>query len=155
MATNPFDQFDAPAANPFDQFDVKAPAMASSMPGPRKNYALSEVPGQAISNIPASAKRFAGGLYEAITSPIQTAKGVLDIGAGALQKALPESAVNFINQFEGNPAAAARACSSSPRSSSAPTPPATPAPPRAPSPPRPTSRSTARNRTTPPGAWPR
>ena len=109
MATNPFDQFDAPAANPFDQFDVKAPAMASGMPGPRKNYALSEVPGQAISNIPASAKRFAGGLYEAITSPIQTAKGVLDIGAGALQKALPESAVNFINQFEGNPAAAARA----------------------------------------------
>ena len=109
MATNPFDQFDAPATNPFDQFDVKAPAMASGMPGPRKNYALSEVPGQAISNIPASAKRFAGGLYEAITSPIQTAKGVLDIGAGALQKALPESAVNFINQFEGNPAAAARA----------------------------------------------
>ena len=109
MATNPFDQFDAPAANPFDQFDVKAPAMASGMPGPRKNYALSEVPGQAISNTPASAKRFAGGLYEAITSPIQTAKGVLDIGAGALQKALPESAVNFINQFEGNPAAAARA----------------------------------------------
>jgi hypothetical protein len=59
--------------------------------------------------VPASAKRFAGGLYEAVTSPIQTVKGVLDIGAGALQKVLPESAVNFINQFEGNPAAATRA----------------------------------------------
>jgi len=109
MATNPFDQFDAPAANPFDQFDVKAPVVQSGVPGPRKSYGLLEVPGEAISNIPASAKRFAGGLYEAVTSPIQTAKSVLDIGAGALQKVLPESAVNFINQFEGNPAAAARA----------------------------------------------
>ena len=109
MATNPFDQFDAPAANPFDQFDVKAPIVESGIPKARKQYALSEVPGQAISNIPASAKRFAGGLYEAVTSPLQTAKGVLDIGAGALQKALPESVVNFVNQFEGNPAAAARA----------------------------------------------
>ena len=109
MATNPFDQFDAPAANPFDQFDVKAQPVSSDMPGARKSYTLSEVPGQAISNIPASAKRFAGGLYEAVTSPIQTAKSVLDIGAGVLQKVLPEDAINFINQFEGNPAAAARA----------------------------------------------
>jgi hypothetical protein len=109
MATNPFDQFDAPAVNPFDQFDAVAPQAASSIPGARKSYALSEVPGQAISNVPASAKRFATGLYEAVTSPIQTAKGVLDIGAGALQKVLPEGAINFINQFEGNPAAAARA----------------------------------------------
>jgi hypothetical protein len=86
-----------------------APAVQSGVPGPRRNYALSEVPGEAISNIPASAKRFAGGLYEAVTSPIQTVKGVLDIGAGALQKVLPESAVNFINQFDANPAAATRA----------------------------------------------
>ena len=87
----------------------KPKAVESGIPKARKSYALSEVPGEAISNIPASAKRFAGGLYEAVTSPIQTAKGVLDIGAGALQKVLPESAVNFINQFEGNPAAATRA----------------------------------------------
>ena len=87
----------------------KPKAAASGMPGPRKNYGLLEVPGQAIANIPASAKKFAGGLYEAITSPVQTAMGVLDIGAGAIQKALPESAVNFINQFEGNPNAAVRA----------------------------------------------
>lgn len=87
----------------------KPKAPAAGMPGPRKNYGLLEVPGQAIANIPASAKKFAGGLYEAVTSPVQTAMGVLDIGAGALQKALPESAVNFINQFEGNTNAAVRA----------------------------------------------
>ena len=90
-------------------YKPKAPAAESGIPKARRSYALSEVPGQAISNVPASAKRFAGGLYEAVTSPIQTVKGVLDIGAGALQKVLPESAVNFINQFEGNPAAATRA----------------------------------------------
>jgi hypothetical protein len=110
MATNPFDQFDAPqTANPFDQFDVKAPVAQSGIPSARKSYALSEVPSEAMANIPASAKRFAGGLYEAITSPVQTAMGVLDIGAGALQKVLPESAINFINQFDANPAAATRA----------------------------------------------
>lgn len=109
MATNPFDQFDAPAANPFDQFDVKAPPVSSGVPGPRKSYGLMEVPGEAISNVPASAKRFASGLYEAVTSPLQTAKGVLDIGAGALQKVLPEGVINFVNQFDANPAAAARA----------------------------------------------
>jgi hypothetical protein len=87
----------------------KPKAAASSMPGPRKNYDLLEVPGQAITNLPASAKKFAGGLYEAVTNPVQTVMGVLDVGAGALQKALPESAVNFINQFEGNPNAAVRA----------------------------------------------
>ena len=90
-------------------YKPKALPVQSGVPGPRRNYALSEVPGEAISNIPASAKRFAGGLYEAVTSPIQTVKGVLDIGAGALQKVLPESAVNFINQFDANPAAATRA----------------------------------------------
>ena len=90
-------------------YKPKAPPVQSGIPTARKSYGLMEVPGEAISNVPASAKRFATGLYEAVTSPIQTAKGVLDIGAGALQKVLPEGAVNFINQFEGNPAAATRA----------------------------------------------
>jgi hypothetical protein len=86
-----------------------APAVSSGVPGPRKSYGLMEVPSEAISNVPASAKRFATGLYEAVTSPLQTAKGVLDIGAGALQKVLPADAVNFINKFDANPAAATRA----------------------------------------------
>lgn len=111
MATNPFDQFDAPAVNPFDQFDIKpAPApVETGMPGPRRSYSLAEVPGQAVANIPESARKFGAGLYEAVTSPLQTIKGAWDVAAGALQKVLPDDAVKFINQFEGNPAAAARA----------------------------------------------
>lgn len=110
MAANPFDQFDAPAINPFDRFDVKSVAAApSGVPGPRRSYAAIEVPGAALANVPRSAKQFATNLYEAVTNPLQTVSAVLDIGAGALQKALPDTVVNFINRFEGNPAAAARA----------------------------------------------
>lgn len=109
MATNPFDQFDAPVANPFDQFDVKPARAEAGLPGPRRSYSLAEVPGQAIANIPESARKFGAGLYEAVTSPLQTIKGAWDVAAGALQKVLPDDAVKFINQFEGNPAAAARA----------------------------------------------
>lgn len=109
MATNPFDQFDAPVANPFDQFDVKPAQAEAGLPGPRRSYSLAEVPGQAVANLPESARKFGAGLYEAVTSPLQTIKGAWDVAAGALQKVLPDDAVKFINQFEGNPAAAARA----------------------------------------------
>lgn len=107
MATNPFAEFATPV-NPFAEFATPSP-LPTPMPAPRRQYELADVPGQAIANIPESAKRFGAGIYEAVTSPVQTAKSVWDIAAGALQKVLPEDAVNFINQFEGNPAAATRA----------------------------------------------
>lgn len=102
--SGPWEQFQAAPAAPWEQFQAPTP-----MPAPRRQYELADVPGQAIANIPESAKRFGAGIYEAVTSPVQTAKSVWDIAAGALQKVLPEDAVNFINQFEGNPAAATRA----------------------------------------------
>jgi hypothetical protein len=73
------------------------------IPAPRRSYSAAEVPGQMIRNLPSSAARFAGGLYEAATSPVQTAKGILDIGAGAIQSVLPQTVVDFVNQFEANP----------------------------------------------------
>lgn len=75
------------------------------LPGPRREYSAFEVPFQAIKNAPSSAVRFAGGLYDVITSPVQTAKGVLDIGAGAIQSVLPQTVVDFVNRFEANPEA--------------------------------------------------
>jgi hypothetical protein len=80
------------------------PETPSEVPGPR-NYALSEVPGAMIRNVKPSAERFVGGLYDVVTNPLQAAKGVLDIGAGAIQSVLPQRAVDFINQFEANPEA--------------------------------------------------
>jgi hypothetical protein len=58
-----------------------------------------------IRNVKPSAERFVGGLYDVVTNPLQAAKGVLDIGAGAIQSVLPQRAVDFINQFEANPEA--------------------------------------------------
>jgi len=57
---------------------------------------LPQVAQSAVSNIPASAGRMAQDIYQAVTSPVQTAKTVLDIGAGALQNLLPESLVQMI-----------------------------------------------------------
>ena len=47
-----------------------------------------QVPGMAMENLPASAKQFAGSLYEMVTSPIETMDAVTKIGAGALQLGL-------------------------------------------------------------------
>lgn len=81
----------------------------SEVPAPRRQW--SDVPGEALANLPASAAKFAGGLYEAVTSPVQTVKGLLDIGAGALQNITPKVVKDFVNQFETNPEAAQRAVS--------------------------------------------
>lgn len=86
-----------------------APAMSSGVPGPRRSYGAMEVPGAAVTNLPASAKRFASGLYEAVTSPVQTLKAAADVAAGALQNVLPEKVTAFINQFDANPEASKRA----------------------------------------------
>ena len=89
------------------KFDLASATPASEIPGPRRSWG--DVAYEAVSNIPSSAGKFVGGLYEAVTSPVQTVKGVLDLGAGALQKAVPKPVADFINQFDRNPEAAQRA----------------------------------------------
>jgi hypothetical protein len=114
MADNPFAQFaaqpQANATNPFAQFAPAAPDVApSTAPVERRSYALSEVPGQAMANAPGSLLKFGSDLYQAVTSPVQTLTGILDIGAGTLRNTLPKNVVNFIDQFDADPAAAQRA----------------------------------------------
>lgn len=122
MAENPFAQFAVKtqdgknvavdvqfpsASNPFAQFAPAAPA--GGIPGPRRGYSLTEVPVEAVKNLPESAGKFVGGVVQAVTSPIQTLTGILDAGAGALRNALPQGVVNFIDQFDNNPEATQRA----------------------------------------------
>ena len=57
-----------------------------------------EVATQAITNLPSSFGRLVGDLYTAVTSPVQTAKSVVDLGAGLLQAALPERFVQAIGE---------------------------------------------------------
>ena len=125
---NPFDQFDVPSAasvpvpkssalassaptqiNPFDQFDAPAGIGGEGMPGSRRSYAVSEIPGAAMRNLPSSAGQFAGGIYTAVTSPIETAKGIFDTLAGGLRNITPDAVKKVIDQIDKNPAAAARA----------------------------------------------
>jgi hypothetical protein len=78
-------------------------------PAPKKPMGYGEMLGQAVVNTPASAGRMVSGLYEAVTSPVQTISGLMDVAAGGLQNVLPKPVTDFINQFETNPEAAQRA----------------------------------------------
>jgi hypothetical protein len=83
--------------------------METSSGIPKQRRSFSDVPGEALANLPSSASTFYKGLVTAITNPVQTVSGVLDIGAGALQKLLPKDLVDLVNQIDNNPEAAKRA----------------------------------------------
>lgn len=104
MATNPWDVVSVtPAAQPSGGgWDVVQQA-------PKKPMGYGEMLGQAVVNTPDSAGRMISGLYEAVTSPVQTVSGLMDVAAGGLQNVLPKPVTDFINQFETNPEAAKRA----------------------------------------------
>ena len=92
---NPWeDNYEAISAAPWEQ--------TYSAPNVKKTYAASDIPLTALKNAPASAGRLIGGVVESVMSPLQTGKAVLDIGAGALQNALPQSVVNFVNKADVN-----------------------------------------------------
>lgn len=104
--------FDLATAKPTTGFDLstaKPMASQSEIPAPRRGYDLIDVPGAAVSNVVPSAGKFFGGLYEAVTNPVQTLTGILDAGAGALRNSLPKPVVSFIDQFDTNPEATQRA----------------------------------------------
>ena len=110
MAENPFAKFAAQPAqsdNPFAQF-AATPA-SSEIPAVRRSYSLSQVPLEAGKNLPASAGQFVSGVVQAVTSPVQTLTGLLDLGAGALRNSLPKSVSGFIDKFDADPTAAQRA----------------------------------------------
>lgn len=89
-----------------------AKAFADAIRQMRVAAPQSEIPGERtlggfMSNVASSAGHLASGLAQAIAHPIDTTMGMLDIGAGALQKALPQGLVDFINKSETPEALAA------------------------------------------------
>ena len=66
MATNPFDQFDAPQANPFDQFDA-APSKA-----PVKSKSFAQETGQFLGNVAAGVVRGAGSIGASLIRPFES-----------------------------------------------------------------------------------
>lgn len=63
-----------------------------------KPLAWKDVPLEAVKNIGPSVANMVGDIYQAVTNPVQTAKTVLDVGAGGLQNLLPESLVQLIGE---------------------------------------------------------
>jgi hypothetical protein len=89
-------------------FDLSTAKPApSGIPKQRRSFA--DVPGEALANVGTSAANFYKGLITAITNPVQTVSGVIDVGAGALQNLLPKELVDLVNQIDNKPEAAKRA----------------------------------------------
>jgi len=97
------------------------PSSNTSAGGGWQSAPLVEMPSQ---NVAAESNRslggFAGnvgksgintvkGVANAVLHPLDTATTLVDIGAGALQKALPQGVVDFVNKFDSDPEAAKRA----------------------------------------------
>jgi hypothetical protein len=96
------------ATGGFDLSTAKpAPSGGSGIPAQRRSF--SDVPGEALANVGTSAANFYKGLITAITNPVQTVSGVIDVGAGALQNLLPKELVDLVNQIDNKPEAAKRA----------------------------------------------
>jgi hypothetical protein len=75
----------------------------------KKQLAWSDVPFEAAKNIPSSAGNFLGGIYQAVRHPLDTAGNVLDMAAGGLRNALPESIGSVIDKADINQDATKRA----------------------------------------------
>jgi hypothetical protein len=93
----------APLDETFARQNVGAEAPRAQISHPH-DYLL-----KTLKNVPRSAGKFVGGIYEAVTSPIETAKGLVDVGAGAIQNVLPQGVVDFVNSFSSDPSNAERA----------------------------------------------
>lgn len=105
---NEFEEFEFRHRREMELAQQSAPQI-SEIPNTRRSW--SDVATSGLMNFPRSAVKYAGDAYEAVTSPVQTAKGALDIGAGALYNVLPKSVTDFVNQFDTNPEATQRAVS--------------------------------------------
>lgn len=57
---------------------------------------------EAVKSLPRSTYNVAKGVAEAVMSPLETARGVVDIAAGGLQNILPESLVQAVNRIDPN-----------------------------------------------------
>jgi len=110
--------FDLKSAKPIQRgFDL-----SSAKPIVEPSYAetamgvITDIP-STVTNIPGSAARLAGGIYEAVTNPVETISSMADIGTGGIRNAaivaerngaLPQGSVDFLDSLS-DPAAAAAA----------------------------------------------
>ena len=97
--------------DPFAELNAKyvMPKSEAYVAPPTPNMGMGDVAFNAVMNLPKSAVKYGSDIVHAITNPISTIGSVLDVGAGALQNALPKPVVDFVNSFSSDPQAAQRA----------------------------------------------
>jgi len=100
-------KFDLSTAKPTGE--AAEPSLGESLYG----MYVSDVP-TTLANIPGSAANLVGGIYEAVTNPIETVSTLADVGAGGIRNAailaerngaLPQGSVDFLDSLS-DPAAA-------------------------------------------------
>jgi hypothetical protein len=81
------------APNSGQEYDVNALLTSAQAPNPNQAPPMqwSDVPLAAARNFPSSVAKMGSDLYSAVTHPIQTAIGLSDIPAGALNRAFPKT----------------------------------------------------------------
>jgi hypothetical protein len=91
-------QVDFPDSMSEKEINVAAKKLFDDANVAEKPMSAQEVAGSAIRNLPSSTANLFSNLIDAISSPLQTGKAVLDVGAGALQNVLPEKLVQAIGE---------------------------------------------------------
>lgn len=70
-------------------------------PEAQESRKWSDVPGEALRNIPKSAGDFVGGIYQAVRHPIDTGMNLLDAAAGGLRNLTADYAPSLANAMDG------------------------------------------------------
>lgn len=102
MAENPFAKY---ASNPEVRENpfTKYTQAAETVPGPRREYALTEVPIEAVKNLPESAGKFVSGIAQSLIHPIDTAQSLGQLIGGSAFAVLPENAQSWLIEHANNP----------------------------------------------------
>src|SRR3990167_5606147 len=79
-------------------------ALVAEAVAAKKPVSISEIPGQALSNLPESAAKFASDIVQPIIHPIDTAQNLGSIALGGIQKLIPgeqssEKYADAVGQF--------------------------------------------------------
>jgi len=78
------------------------PAVLSESAPAKRSYSAADVLPAAASNFVGSGAEFFRGVGQMIMNPLDTAKGLVDIGAGTIQNVLPKSVVGAVNTTVAN-----------------------------------------------------
>jgi hypothetical protein len=102
---------DAPKVTPTRQQTPKSSSWKTA-PKIKSERSLMDTAAEAVQNIPSSGLNFLKSMVSAVETPealVKTVGTALDLGAGALNRAVPAQVRDFINRFDTDPASTKRA----------------------------------------------